>query len=122
MKFFGKGTTTRLIEDPEEKRDKLVEFFRANIHNKYNIYYYGFIFCELLNFLCAVMALFITDSFLNNRFLGYGFQVHYYNKVISILKLISYFIRCLRTTEYRMKSSRCRTSSTQCATHFRGTI
>ena len=25
MKFFGKGTTTRVIEDPEEKRDKLVE-------------------------------------------------------------------------------------------------
>ena len=25
MKFFGKGTTTRIIEDPEEKRDKLVE-------------------------------------------------------------------------------------------------
>jgi hypothetical protein len=25
MKFFGKGTTTRIIEDPEEKRDKLIE-------------------------------------------------------------------------------------------------
>ena len=25
MKFFGKGTTTRFIEDPEEKRDKLVK-------------------------------------------------------------------------------------------------
>ena len=58
MKFFGKGTTTRVIEDPEEKRDKLVEvrklytpggkdvltgflkfpqFFRKNIHNKYNV-------------------------------------------------------------------------------------
>ena len=29
MKFFGKGTTTRIIEDPEEKRDKLVEVRRA---------------------------------------------------------------------------------------------
>ena len=28
MKFFGKGTTTRIIEDPEEKRDKLVEVRR----------------------------------------------------------------------------------------------
>ena len=25
MKFFGKGTTTRFVEDPEEKRDKLVK-------------------------------------------------------------------------------------------------
>jgi hypothetical protein len=25
MKFFGKGTTTRILEDPEEKRDKLIE-------------------------------------------------------------------------------------------------
>jgi len=25
MKFFGKGTTSRVVEDPEEKRDKLVE-------------------------------------------------------------------------------------------------
>ena len=35
MKFFGKGTTTRFIEDQEEKRDKLVTFFIKNIHNKY---------------------------------------------------------------------------------------
>ena len=25
MRFFGKGTTTRLIEEPDEKRDKLVQ-------------------------------------------------------------------------------------------------
>ena len=30
MKFFGKGTTTRIIEDPEEKRDKLVEVCITN--------------------------------------------------------------------------------------------
>ena len=29
MKFFGKGTTTRLIEDPEEKREKLIKFFKV---------------------------------------------------------------------------------------------
>ena len=34
MKFFGKGTTTRLIEEPEEKKQKLVQFFSENIHNK----------------------------------------------------------------------------------------
>ena len=34
MKFFGKGTTTRFIEDQEEKKDILVSFFSKNIHNK----------------------------------------------------------------------------------------
>ena len=34
MKFFGKGTTTKLIDEPEEKRDRLVRFFSVNIHNK----------------------------------------------------------------------------------------
>ena len=38
MKFFGKGTTTRLIEEPEEKKQKLVQFFSENIHNKVEIF------------------------------------------------------------------------------------
>ena len=78
MKFFGKGTTTRFIEDPEEKRDKLVKFFKDNIHNKYNIYYFGFIVCEFLNFLVVLMAMYLTDRFLNGQFLWYGFRVWTY--------------------------------------------
>ena len=35
MKFFGKGTTTRFVEDQEEKKDTLVKFFSKNIYNKY---------------------------------------------------------------------------------------
>ena len=34
MKFFGKGTTHRNIEDHEEKRDVLVTYFHKNIENK----------------------------------------------------------------------------------------
>ena len=34
MRFCGKGTTTRFVEDAQEKRDKLVRFFVRNIHNK----------------------------------------------------------------------------------------
>ena len=29
-----KGTTARFIEDQDEKREKLVQFFCRNIHNK----------------------------------------------------------------------------------------
>ena len=35
MKFLGKGTTTQYeIEDPEDKKEKMVKFFAGNIHNK----------------------------------------------------------------------------------------
>ena len=34
MKFFGKGTMSRSIEDHDEKRDHLVTFFNKNIQNK----------------------------------------------------------------------------------------
>ena len=55
------------------------QFFRHNIHNKYNIYYFGFIFCEFLNLVVTVLCFFATNRFLANRWLGYGFKVwHYY--------------------------------------------
>ncbi len=81
MKFFGKGTTTRLIEEPDEKRDKLVKFFTDNIHNKYNIYYFGFIVCEMLNTVMAIIAYFLTNRFLNHEFLFYGFETWLYYKL-----------------------------------------
>ena len=81
MKFFGKGTTTRLIEEPDEKRDKLVQFFTDNIHNKYNIYYFGFIVCEMLNTLIVIIAYFLTDRFLNYEFAFYGFTTWLYYKL-----------------------------------------
>ena len=40
MEFFGKGTTTRFVEDQEEKKDILVDFFRKNVHNKYTQKYF----------------------------------------------------------------------------------
>jgi len=78
MKFFGKGTTTRFIEDQDEKREKLVQFFCRNIHNKYNIYFCGFVFCELLNLVIVAVQFVITHRFLHYRFLTYGFQVWQY--------------------------------------------
>merc|ERR1711963_1130950 len=81
MNFFGKGTTTRLIEEPDEKRDKLVQFFTDNIHNKYNIYYFGFICCEMLNTIIVITAFFLTNRFLNYEFGFYGFQTWLYYKL-----------------------------------------
>jgi len=78
MKFFGKGTTTRFIEDQEEKKDKLVQFFCKNIHNKYNIYFCGFIFCEVLNLLIVIFHFGLTHRFLHYRYIAYGFDVWQY--------------------------------------------
>merc|ERR1719427_1851345 len=71
MKFFGKGTTTRFIEDQEEKKDTLVKFFSKNIYNKYNVYFFGFIGCEILNLFIVLIQFGITNTFLHYRFLGY---------------------------------------------------
>jgi len=78
MKFLCKGTTTRNIEDADEKKSKLVRFFSQNIHNKYNIYFAGFVFCEFLNFFFVVAVIFLTHRFLHFRFLSYGFEVWQY--------------------------------------------
>jgi len=78
MKFFGKGTTTRFIEDQDEKREKLVQFFCRNIHNKYNIYFCGFMFCEFLNFAIVLIQFALTNRFLHFRYIDYGFKVWQY--------------------------------------------
>ena len=75
------NTAFRLIEEPDEKRDKLVQFFTENIHNKYNIYYFGFIICEMLNTIMVIIAYFLTNRFLNMEYLWYGFQTWQYYRL-----------------------------------------
>ncbi len=70
-----------------------MQFFRANIHNKYNIYYYGFIFCEILNISMAVVAVFLTHRFLNYHFLGYGFKVASILTILSMIPAVKVFLR-----------------------------
>jgi len=88
MKFFAKGTTTRIIEDQDEKREKLVEFFRRNIQNKYNIYLVGFICCEFLNIIIVLLQFPMTNKFLRQRYSTYGFDVwQYYQLPVDEQKL-----------------------------------
>jgi len=81
MKFFGKGTTTRFIEDQEEKKDILVNFFSKNIHNKYNVYFFGFIGCEVMNLVIVLVQFALTNTFLHYRFIGYGPKVMSYYRL-----------------------------------------
>ena len=75
MKFLGKGTTGRIIEDGDDKKDKMLRVFRDNLQNKYNRYAFIFFACELLNLIVVVSQVFITDKFLNNQFRTYGPKV-----------------------------------------------
>jgi len=81
MKFFGKGTTTRFVEDQEEKKDILVNFFSKNIHNKYNVYFFGFIGCEIMNLFIVLLQFVMTNTFLHYRFYGYGPKVLSYYRL-----------------------------------------
>ena len=86
MKFFGKGTTTRVIEDQEEKEKALVKFFCRNVHNKYSIYFFGFIGCEVLNVFLVLIQFVLTNIFLHGRFNNYGAKVtHIKSKLSNIL-------------------------------------
>merc|ERR1719422_1534209 len=81
MEFFGKGTTTRFIDDQEEKKETLVNFFSKNIHNKYNIYFWGFISMETLNWLIVLIQFGLSNVFLHHRFSAYGLNVLTYYRL-----------------------------------------
>jgi len=78
MRFFGRGTASRLVEDEHDKRERLVRYYTRNIHNKFNIYFFAFIFCECLNLAMVILQFGMTNQFLSKRFITYGFQVWRY--------------------------------------------
>ena len=53
MKYLGKGTTGKIVEDSDDKLSTLLRTFRQNLQNKYNRYAYAFFGCELLNLVSA---------------------------------------------------------------------
>jgi hypothetical protein len=75
MKYLGKGTTGKIIEEPEDKMKRLLQTFKDNLQNKYNRYAFIFFACEILNVIVVASQFFITNSFLQNQFLFYGPKV-----------------------------------------------
>ena len=67
MKYFGKGTRSRHIENVEETKNRLITYFKKRVSNKYAVYLGGFIFCEILNLAVVISHFYITDRFLNYR-------------------------------------------------------
>ena len=83
MKYLGKGTTGRIIEDGDDKQRQLLKVFQDNLQNKYNRYAMVFFSCEVLNVLIVFSQFFITNAFLQNQFLLYGPQVLRYDDLSS---------------------------------------
>ena len=44
----------RVVEDKEEKQEKLMKNYCEYVHNKFNKYAFGFFFCELLNVVITI--------------------------------------------------------------------
>ena len=93
MKFLGKGTTGKIIEDTEEKMERLLTTFRDNLQNKYNRYAAIFFSCELLNVFIAVTQFALTNAFLQNQFVTYAPDVwRYYSyppEEIQVLDMVN---------------------------------
>ena len=70
-----------LCQGPYLSTHLSLQFFTENIHNKYNIYYYGFIICEMLNSAMVVIAYLLTNRFLAGNFLYYGLETVLYYRL-----------------------------------------
>ena len=75
MKYLGKGTTGKIIEEEDEKMTRLLKTFKDHLQNKYNRYVAIFFMCEVLNLMIVISQFFITNVFLENQFLFYGPKV-----------------------------------------------
>ena len=67
MKFLTKGTTGKIVEDPSEKQEILIDAFRNHLHNRYNLYAYSFFMCEQLNGIVLLISWLMTDKFLHGQ-------------------------------------------------------
>jgi len=89
MKYLGKGTTGKIIEEEDEKMTRLLKTFKDHLQNKYNRYVAIFFMCEVLNLMIVISQFFITNVFLENQFLFYGPKVwQYYSYPPEEIKIL----------------------------------
>lgn len=88
MKYFGKGTRSRNIDNVEQTKDRLIKYFKKRVSKKYAVYLGGFIGCEILNLFVVIAHFYITDRFLNQRYLTFGWDMwQYYSLPIDEQKV-----------------------------------
>ncbi|XP_064457638.1 innexin inx2-like [Ornithodoros turicata] len=60
--------------DKEKSRNLLVEYLTVNLNN-HNLFFYGYVLAEILNFINVVGQMFLMDLFLGGEFSAYGARV-----------------------------------------------
>ncbi len=73
------------------KQTIYAQFFRNDIRNERQLYFYQFLACEILNVLTVLATFLCTNKFLNGRWIFYGPEV------------VSYY----RMTETRLNNPMC---------------
>lgn len=69
------GCSYSMKESDRHEKRKLLTQYVANHIRRHNIWYYQFVFCEILNFVNVVGQIFFTDKFLGNTFTKFGIKV-----------------------------------------------
>ena len=95
----------------------LIDMIYLQFLSRYNIYFAGFVFCELLNFLMVVLLIGLTHRFLHFNFVAYGFEVTGISVIFGILTTIL-FCRSGNTICCQRRSKECQEWKTQCAMLF----
>jgi len=89
MKYLAKGTTSKIIENADKKREELIQTFQEHLHNKYNRYALSFICFEQFNLACLFAWWMAANGFLQYRFFSYGpAVVRYYSLPFEERQLI----------------------------------
>lgn len=78
MQYIVKGTTGRVVDEPEVKISRMLKQFQEHVHNKFNKYALGFFLCEMMNPCIAIFSVYITHKFLLDQYLEYGLQLYRY--------------------------------------------
>ena len=78
--FLTSGLLELSVEDEDQRLARLVAGFRR-VQGRNTRYAFLFAFLELLNFLNVIGQIYLTDYFLNGKFLDYGTRLlDYYNQ------------------------------------------
>ena len=70
-----------VVEDADQKKQKLLVNYQEHVHNNFNKYAFCFFLCELVNIAILVIQVLATNSFLEYRFLDYGYKVYKYYRL-----------------------------------------
>ncbi|XP_025406698.1 innexin inx3-like isoform X2 [Sipha flava] len=74
-----RGLSMDSVQERLAKQNKLVQYFIESFH-MHSTYALGYIFCEIINVINICANIYVTNKFIGEYFLTYGFEVFKYNE------------------------------------------